>query len=301
MNKFTKLALLLLSSSVISMASEVLAVVNGEKITTEVAPKSFNTLDKELQKKILNRLIEKRIASNYALSTPIANSKEFKDTLKHVLLMDSDVKNEKEEKSFLSNILKKDASIKGYTQEQLYSKKGLLAFDFLLNQEAEKIKSNLTQDELKKYYQENIYKYNTPDMKELLTIVVEDKKQADKILKELKNSKDTLKTFSDLAKKYSLAPSASDNGYFGKIPTYELNDELRPALKDLKRGQYTQEPIKTEFGYQIFYILNDIPKFESKFELVSSKVENEYLQEKVHQWAMDTITKLKEKAKIQYQ
>ena len=298
MNTLLKAALLLLCASTLSMASEVLAVVNGQNITTEVAPKNFKSMDKALQKKIINRLIEKRLASDYALSTPISESEEFKKTLKHVLQMNSDLKDKKEEEKFLANILKKDAKIKGYTEEQLYSKKGLLAFDFLVNEQADKIKAALTQKELKEYYELNKYKYDTPAMKELLTIVVEDQNKANTIIDELAKSKNKLETFRALAQKYSLAPSASKNGYFGKIPTEQLNDQLKPLLKDLKKSEYSQEPIKTEFGYQIFYILNDIPKFNSRFELVKSKVENEFMQQKVKQWASDTIKKLKQEANI---
>jgi foldase protein PrsA len=298
MNTLLKAALLLLCASTLSMASEVLAVVNGQNITTEVAPKNFKSMDRALQKKIINRLIEKRLASDYALSTPISESEEFKKTLKHVLQMNSDLKDKKEEEKFLANILKKDAKIKGYTEEQLYSKKGLLAFDFLVNEQADKIKAALTQKELKEYYELNKYKYDTPAMKELLTIVVEDQNKANTIIDELAKSKNKLETFRALAQKYSLAPSASKNGYFGKIPTEQLNDQLKPLLKDLKKSEYSQEPIKTEFGYQIFYILNDIAKFNSRFELVKSKVENEFMQQKVKQWASDTIKKLKQEANI---
>jgi len=298
MNTLLKAALLLLCASTLSMASEVLAVVNGQNITTEVAPKNFKSMDKALQKKIINRLIEKRLASDYALSTPISESEEFKKTLKHVLQMNSDLKDKKEEEKFLANILKKDAKLKGYTEEQLYSKKGLLAFDFLVNEQADKIKAALTQKELKEYYELNKYKYDTPAMKELLTIVVEDQNKANTIIDELAKSKNKLETFRALAQKYSLAPSASKNGYFGKIPTEQLNDQLKPLLKDLKKSEYSQEPIKTEFGYQIFYILNDIPKFNSRLELVKSKVENEFMQQKVKQWASDTIKKLKQEANI---
>lgn len=254
---------------------------------TEVAPKNFKSLGKVLQKKIINRLIKKKLASDYALSTPISESEEFKKTLKHVLQMNSDLKDKKEEEKFLENILKKDTKIKGYTEEQLYSKKGLLAFYFLVNEQADKIKAALTQKEFKEYYELN--KYDTLAMKELLTIVVEDQNKANTIIDELAKSKNKLETFIALAQKYSLALSASKNGYFGKIPTEQLNDQLKPLLKDLRKSEYSLEPIKTEFGYQIFYILNDIPKFNSRFELVKSKVENEFMQQKVKQEANISI------------
>jgi len=279
-----------LTSSLV--ASEVLAVVNGKSITTEVAPNGFDKLDKDLQKRIVNRLIDKRLACDYALSTPIVKTKKFKQVLKHVLNIDDSKKNTK----LLTDVFKDKGMIKGYTKEQLYSKTGLLAFDFLVNKKAEEIKPTIKEE--KKYYNQTRYKYDTPAMKDLLIIVVDKKKTADMIEKKLGSAKDILQEFSTLAKKYSLAPSAKQNGYFGKIAVYEINDVLKPYLKDLKRTEFTKKPIKTEFGYQIFYVLNDIPAFNSKFNLVKTQVEDAMIKKDVKDWAMTTIQNLRKKATI---
>lgn len=278
----------------LAFGAEVLAVVDGENITTEVAPKDFSTLDKETQKEIVKRLIQKRLASDYALSLDIAKSEEFKETLEHVLQMGMD----KDDKKSLSlvDILKKDAIVKGYTSEQLYSKKGLLAFDFLLNKKAEEFKAD--EEALKKYYESRKYQYDTPAMVELLTIVVNKKDLAEEIIDKISNAEDRLEMFSNLAKEHSQAPSAKNHGYFGKLPIDELNNTLKPILKDLKRNDFTKEPIKTEFGYQVFYIINDIPKFDSTFEQVRSRVGDAYTKEKVQSWAISKIHELEKKAKI---
>lgn len=294
MNPLKKTLISLICLSSISMAYETLAIVNGHNVTTDVAPKKFKTMDKDLQKKIVNRLIDKRLACDYALSTPMTKSKEFKKVLKHILQMSD----KKDDTTSLSNVLKKHAKIKGYTEEQLYSKKGLLAFDFLVNEKAKTIK--LTKKELLDYYKTHKYKYDTPAMKELLTIIVDKKQTANMIIDKLIKSKDKLQTFSTLAKQYSLAPSANENGYFGKIPTNEINEKLKPYLENLKKAQFTKKPIETEFGYQIYYVLNDIPKFDSTYDLVQNKVQNELMQKKVKEWATNTIAKLRKEAKIEY-
>ncbi len=284
--------------STLAFSSDVLAVLNGHKITTDVAPKNFKTMDRSIQDKIVARLIEKRLASDYALHTSIVKTKEYQKTLKHVLMMNDETKPKEKDSKFLVNVLKDDAKIKGFTAEQLYSKKGLLAFDFLVNKEAEKIQKNLTNAELKEYYESHKYKYDTPALKELLTIVVNSDAKAKDIIAKVSSSANTTKTFMDMATKYSLAPSAQYGGYFGKIATKELNSKIKPYIKDLKSKEYTKTPIKTEFGYQLFYVLNDIAQFNSTFSEVKSKVEYELTQQKVKQWAMDIINNLKAKAKI---
>jgi len=295
LNSFLKfLVLVALSSSSILYGSDVLVIINGQNITSDVAPKNFKKLDKKTQKKILNRLIEKRLASDYALSTDIINTKKYKKALKHVLQMSSSTKQKNKD---LANILKKDSHIDGYTTEQLNSKKGLLAFDFILDEKAKTV--NISEEEMKKYYQTKKYKYDTPAMTELLSIVVEKKETAEKIIKQIKTAKDKLKTFSELASKYSLAPSAKNYGYFGKIAINKLNKTLKPALKDLQRGDFTKKPIKTEFGYQIYYVLNRIPEFNSTFETVKTTVKEEMTKQKVKEWAINKIKELKANAKIE--
>lgn len=289
-----KLLFVCVSVSSLAFGGEVLAVVNGDKITTDVAPKDFKTLDKSMQEVILDRLIEKKLASDYALSTDIAKSEVFKKSLEHILKMSPQPAKDSDN---LAEILKKDATMAGYTQEQLYSKKGLLAFDFLLNDHAEKMK--LTDEEVKEFYEMQKYKYDTPAMLELLTIVVEDVNLAKEIKEKIEKSDNKLETFSALAREHSLAPGAKENGYFGKIAISDMNEVIKAQLKGLKRNELSLKLVKTQFGYQFFYVLNDIPEFNSKFEDVKTAVNDELVQKEVKRWAMNTISELKKSASIE--
>ncbi len=258
----------------IAFASETLAIVNGRKVTTEVAPKNFAKLNKKMQKKIINRLIEERLACEYALSSNIVKSTKFLKILKHVETMTRGK----------------------WTKEQLYSKKGLLAFDYLLNEKMAKLK--FTNKELETYYKAHKYKYDTIAYKDLAIIVVNTKKEANKIISKLQKSKNVEQDFMNMAKKYSLAPSAKNYGYFGKIATMDLNPQLKPILKNMKRGTFTTKPIKTDFGYEIYYIVNDIPAFNSKFNLVKDQVEQDLKKQTIKNFAINIMQKLKSKAKI---
>lgn len=284
---------LLLTSCLLALsleAQEVLAIVNGHKITDEVAPKNFKELPQQQQKQILNRLIEKYLAAEYALQSDVIKSEAFQKVYTHVIGYST---NNPEK---ITDILKQK-NIKGYTNEQLQSKKGLLAFDFLVEEKAKTIKP--TQEELQAYYNARKYKYDTPHMIELSSIVVDTKKDADKVYNELKtNKKVTFNTFFELAKKYSKSPDAVDGGYLGKIAVNDLNDVIKKDIMQHKQGEYTQ-PIKTEFGYQIYYIINNIPEVKTTLTMVKDRVKDEYIQEKVKEWAFVTINKLKSKAKIE--
>ena len=123
------------------------------------------------------------------------------------------------------------------------------------------IEKNLKEDEIKKYYEEEVFgKVKASHI--LITVKVSDtatdeekeaadnkaKKKAEKIIKELNEGK----KFSSLAKKYSEDNSNATNG--GDLGYFELNDMVENfsnALKDLKKDEYTKEPVKTEYGYHI--------------------------------------------------
>jgi len=260
-------------------ATTTLAIVNNEKITDEVAPKNFKTLNHREQQRIVNRLIEQRLASDYAFHSGIEKTKEYKKILKHIL-----------------HYSKKQKKVIGFTKEQLYFEKGLLGFDLLLEKKSKEMKPS--RKELMAFYKKNKYKYDTPHLLELSTIVVKSKKTADMIVSKLEKAKDVVKEFSKLAQKYSLAPSKVHGGYFGKIAVNSLNDVLKSRLKNLKQREYTKTPIKTEFGYELYLVINNIPAYNSKFDEVYPDVKNDYIKQAVKKWAHDKIMQLKRTAKI---
>ena len=270
--------------------ANVIAIVNGEKVTTEVAPKSFKTLPKETQKKITERLVQKRLAIQYALSTDIVKSEAFQKTLSHVI---GYAKPSSSETKTLADAMKKP----GYTKEQERSKKGLLAFDFILDKKAKEMQPK--EEELRAYYEARKYQYDTPEMVELSTIVTDTEEEAKKLLGLIDEKPKDFNHFSDIARKDSKGPDAKDGGYLGKIPVSDLNPTIKKEIMALQRGEHTP-PLKTEFGYQIYYLINHIPEVKTDFEMVKDHVKEAYVQEKVKEWAYETIRSLRKKAKVSY-
>ena len=89
---------------------------------------------------------------------------------------------------------------------------------------------------------------------DVLHILVKDKKTADDILAQLKKGA----KFTDLAKKYSIDPGSKDKGGdLGWSDGSSFVPEFTAALKQLKKGQYTVIPVKTQFGYHII-MLKDV-------------------------------------------
>ena len=102
-------------------------------------------------------------------------------------------------------------------------------------------------------------------------------KTAKEIIKKLDDGED----FAALAKEYSDDSSASDGGNLGYFNRGEMVSAFENAAISLKVGEYTDEPVKTDYGYHIILKTNQKAKPELKDvkediidTLVSSTVSN---------------------------
>ncbi|MBE6453070.1 MAG: hypothetical protein E7012_06250 [Alphaproteobacteria bacterium] len=125
---------------------------------------------------------------------------------------------------------------------QLKTMKKGLASKVYLEKEVDKM---LTDDKLKKVY--NDYKNNFKAEKEVKAkhILVDNEDKAKEVIKKLNNKGN----FDKLAKEYSKEPA--ELGYFTKEV---MVPEFAEAAFDLKKGQFTKEPVKTQFGYHVILV-----------------------------------------------
>ena len=142
------------------------------------------------------------------------------------------------------------------------------------------IKKNIKDSEIKKYYDEKVFG-QVKASHILISINVKDGatdeekkaaeekalKKANKVIKELKNGK----KFADLAKKYSDDKANSENGGdLGYFNLDEMVSEFSDAVKELKKDEYTKEPVKTEYGYHI--ILKTGEKDKAKLKTIKKDI-----------------------------
>lgn len=131
-------------------------------------------------------------------------------------------------------------------QEQLKLASNDIASKLYLKQEIEK---KINDNDIQNLY--NQYKTNFVSEKEMRArhILVDNENVANDIIARLKKGE----KFDELARKYSKEKRA-DLGYFTK-------DMMVPAFGDaafsMKKGQFSQKPIKTQFGYHII-IVDDV-------------------------------------------
>ncbi len=78
-------------------------------------------------------------------------------------------------------------------------------------------------------------------------ILVEKKTLAEDIIEQI----NTGNKFEELAKKHSTCPSRKKGGSLGEFGRGKMVREFEQAAFALKKGQVTQVPVKTKFGYHI--------------------------------------------------
>lgn len=168
------------------------------------------------------------------------------------------------------------------------------------------IKALISEDEIQKYYDEKItgdvtashilieVKTNSSATEEeKRTAKEEGLKKANEALDKLKNGED----FAAIAKEYSDDDATKDNkGLMGTINTLELDDVTRQELTKLEVGKYSESPVETEYGYELFMKLEE--KEKPKLESVKSKIIEKITTEKLNldsKLQIKALTNLREK------
>jgi peptidyl-prolyl cis-trans isomerase C len=107
--------------------------------------------------------------------------------------------------------------------------------------------------------------------------------------------------FEDLAKQSKDPGSAANGGDLGWAPASTYVKEFSDALVRLRKGEYTQTPVKTQFGYHVIRLddIRDakIPSFEeAKPQIANAMMSNQQWQQAKFQELMKS---LRDRAKIE--
>ena len=134
--------------------------------------------------------------------------------------------------------------------------------------------TKVDEDTLKKEYEKNKESYDTVTASHILISTIDEKgnelsekdkaaakEKAEEVLQKAKSGED----FAKLAKKYSTDKSNKENGGdLGYFQPSDMVEEFSEAVRKLKKGEYTKEPVKTKFGYHIILKVDEKEKAELK-------------------------------------
>ena len=140
----------------------------------------------------------------------------------------------------------------------------------------QKIRPMVTEEEIKKVYDEEAAKLQQTERVRARMILVASEKEAQDIEKMLADGQ----KFEDLAKKYSLDGSKDYGGDLGYFTAAEMVPEFSKAVFALQGGE-TAQPVKTDFGWHIIRLEDKKQGAAQPFDQVKQAIRNVLLRQKV--------------------
>lgn len=154
-------------------------------------------------------------------------------------------------------------------------------------------KVEVTEDEIKEYYDANKASFSEEEQVRASHILVETKEEADAILKELKDGAD----FAELAKTKSTDTASKDNG--GDLDYFTRGDmvaEFSDAAFALKVGE-TSGAVQSDYGYHIIKVTDHKDAKEYTLEEKKEEIRKTLVSNKVSElsttWLQDLVANAK--------
>ncbi|MEC0238954.1 peptidylprolyl isomerase [Paenibacillus dokdonensis] len=257
--------------------NEAVATVNGDKITKDklygelVSAGGTQTLDGMISETLVNQEADK----------------------KGIKVTQADID---KETAFIKKNYGSDAEFEAALQQNNLSKED---FNKQMDMQVKLRKLiepdvKVSDDDVKKYFDENKATFDTPEQVKASHILVATKEEADAILKQLKDGAD----FATLAKEKSTDPGSKANGgdlgYFGRNQMYkEFEDE---AFK-LKDGEMSGV-IKTDAGYHIIKRTGYKAAHAATLEEKKADIKEQLIYQAIMTKAPTWLSDIKAKAKI---
>ncbi|NIN92934.1 foldase [bacterium] len=280
--------------------AKVAATVNGKKIYLKEVEKQYESLikqhqqsgvpqseqkkmEKEYKKSILDSLIDQELMLSEADRRGIkVTEKELNDRMNSIRQMFPD------EKQFQDALKRENIEISELKEN--IRRQGLIS---KLSEEVTK-GLKVTEEETRKYYDENPAQFEHEEQIQANHILVEDEAQAKDIKDQLEKGAD----FAELAKKYSKDPGNKDKGGdLGLVSHGQMVPEFEEALFKLQPGDIS-DPVKTTYGFHIIKAGERKPAGKNTYEEAKKDVENRLLQQKKQNKFSAFVQDLKKKAKI---
>lgn len=252
------------SSTPAAKDAKVLATVNGAKITSEDFNREVSALPEYIR----------------AMADTPQGKKEMIDTLvmRELILQQS----------------AKDGVDKSKeVEEKLAELKKRIIVDTYLKKKVEE-QSKVSDDELKKFYEQNQDKFKAGEQIRASHILVKSEQEAQALLDQLKKGGN----FEELAKSKSVDSSAAkggDLGWFGKgnmVPVFEK------AAYALQEGQLSGI-VKSDFGFHIIKLTGKRPAGLRPLDEVKDQIKAAIMPQKQQQVFMQLKEDLKKGAKIE--
>jgi peptidyl-prolyl cis-trans isomerase C len=155
---------------------------------------------------------------------------------------------------------------------------------------AQTISPTITEDEIKKVYEEEAKKLTETERIRARHILVASEKEANAVIEKLNGGA----AFADMAKQFSLDGSKDYGGDLGYFTAPEMVPEFSKAAFALEKGKFTA-PVKTDFGWHIIKLEDRKMGAAQPFDQVKTAIRNVLVRQKVQ----DKLASLRDVAKVE--
>lgn len=239
------------------VVDRIVAVVNNEIITlselnkaTEVYKKNIRaSQNSEARKKELIAQLEtdmlQKLVDN-SLSIQEAGKYGIKVTDKDV---DTAIDNFKKTNNLDDDGLRRGLAAEGMTIEDYRERIKEQILQSMLINRAVRSKVIVTDTDIQTYYEANKAEFSGDKKYRLKNILTPTEEEIKKVTEKLAENGD----FAALAREYSIGSNASQGGDLGVFDISSFSEQIREALKDLGKGEFTKV-MQTGGAYQIIYV-----------------------------------------------
>lgn len=242
---------LLAGMSGTAMAAKVVATVNGHKIT----------------EKQLNEYMQYRQSTS---RRNLSNDKKaiVEELINRYLLMQQVKKKKLDKNPRLEYVLKQQRT-------DLYIQALLHETD---------IAKPVPESEVKKIYDEKVKNRKLKEYK-IRHILLKSESAAKDVIAQL----DKGAKFEELAKKDSTGPSAKEGGELGWVNVEQLHNmpALAQAIAELKKGKYTEKPVKTKYGWHVVMLEDQRVQPPPSLKEVHNQIVAAMRRERLQKYVLD--------------
>jgi len=243
--------------------------------------------------------------------------KEFQDTINSYTpylrskYNTPEMKKRKLEEMVRFELLAMEAKKRGYDKDPMVQRalRQSLIRELLIVEVEDKVKlEDISEEEMKKYYEDHPEKYHKPAQRRVAHILVKDKALADKILADVLNDEMNAVKFRDLVIRHSEDPvnktHGGDMGYFSspeERTEHEppIDDKILKALYGLEKvGEVYKEVIEMDEGFHIIKYTSTKPETHRTYDQVKRQIQSILWKQKREEAKEKFIEALRKKADV---
>ncbi|HWQ88648.1 MAG TPA: peptidylprolyl isomerase [Desulfitobacteriaceae bacterium] len=155
----------------------------------------------------------------------------------------------------------------------------------------------LSDSEIKTYYDSNQEKYNEQEQVKASHILVQTEEEAKQIIAELNAGGDFAQLAKDKSTDTGSKDSGGDLGYFSKG---QMVTAFETAAFAQTVGTYSAEPVKTDYGYHIIYVVDHKQPKVYSYDEIKDKVAQDALKQAKDDKFQSYYDELRKNAQLEY-